>query len=284
MTIDPQRLLAHRFADIPHSYSVRDTILYALGLGLGADPLDALDLGYLVGPVAKVLPMMAVTLSSPGMWVCEPSLGIDWVRLVHVEQEARFLSPLPCHGQVIGSARVASLHDRGAERGAVLVVERTIRDANSGTDYCTLRQTLLLRGDGGFGGEAPPAAVGPPVPDRDPDVRAAMSVSPRAALIYRLSGDWNPLHADPEVARKGGFERPILHGLASYGIAGHVVPRALGCDPTALLALSVRFAGIVFPGDRIDFAIWRDGDEVSFQGRIGNKIVLDRGRATLQGN
>ena len=283
MAIDPQRLLDHRFADIGHSYVARDAILYALGLGLGADPLDEKDLPYLLEDRLKVLPTMAVTLASPGLWVKEPALGINWVKLVHSAQEAEFFAPLPVKADVVGSARIASLHDRGAERGAVVVVERNIKDAASGQLYCTLRQTLLLRGDGGFGGEPPVEDKSGTPPARAPDFQIAIPTSRRAALIYRLSGDWNPLHADPVVALAAGFERPILHGLASYGVAGLAVCRALGVDTDQLRSLALRFANVVFPGDVLDFSIWRDGTSVTFEARVADKIVLSKGQAKIGG-
>lgn len=280
MSIDPERLLAHRFPEIRHRYVERDAILYALGIGLGADPLDHDDLAYLIETKLCVLPTMAATLASPGMWVRDPTLGIDWVRLVHAEQAATFHAALPPSAEVIGTARIASLADRGEGKGAVLVVEREIRDAQDAVLYCTVRQTLLLRGDGGFGGPppAPSATLAPP--QRAPDLRLSVSISPRAALIYRLSGDWNPIHADPAVARKAGFERPILHGLASYGVAGRTLMKATGVE---LCSLAVRFAGIVYPGDVIDFSMWREGGKILFEGHVGERRVLDRGYAETGG-
>lgn len=285
MAFDPQRVLDHGFGEIRQAYVERDAILYALGLGLGVDPLAEDDLVHLLETrlqePLRVLPTMAVTLASPGMWVREPGLGIDWVRLVHSAQAAEFFKPLPPKGEVVGSARVATLHDRGADRGAALTVERTIRDGASGDVICVLRQTLLLRGNGGFGGPPPPKDEAWAVAEREPDASISVPTSPRAALIYRLSGDLNPLHADPAVARAAGFARPILHGLASYGMAGVAICRALGADASALRSLALRFVGVVFPGDRLDFSIWREGDGALFEARVGDKIVLDKGRAKL---
>src|SRR5260221_7346119 len=152
MAIDPNRLLGHVFPETRHEYVERDAILYALGIGLGADPFDATELDFLLETRLKLLPTFAVTLATLGMWVREPAFGIDFVRVVHSAQHAAFTKPLPRRGEVIGRARVASLADRGEGKGAVLVVERTLSDAASGDLYCTLRQTLLLRGDGGYGG------------------------------------------------------------------------------------------------------------------------------------
>jgi acyl dehydratase len=282
MPLQPERLLNHRFEEISHSYAPRDAILYALGIGLGHDPGDRTDLDYLLEDRLKVLPTFAVTLASPGRWIAAPEFGVDFVKLVHAEQAAWFHAPLPAAAKVVGRARIVSLADRGAERGAVLVLEREIADAGNGTRYCTLQQTLLLRGDGGFGGP-PPKPAAAVVPEREPDLRVSVAVSPRAALIYRLSGDSNPLHADPDIARRAGFERPILHGLASYAMAGAAVARACGHQPARVSALACRFSGVIFPGDTIDFAVWRDGARALFQAFVGGRKVLDQGVVSFGG-
>ncbi|RJF89409.1 3-alpha,7-alpha,12-alpha-trihydroxy-5-beta-cholest-24-enoyl-CoA hydratase [Oleomonas cavernae] len=282
MAIDSQQLLSWRFPQVAQHYSKHDAILYALGVGLGADPLDPTELAFLLESGLRVLPTMAVTLSTLGMWVREPALGIDWVRLVHSAQDATFHAPLPGHGDVVADARIVSVADRGAGKGAVVTLERLIKDAATQVPYCTVTQTLLLRGDGGFGGPPPAPAATPALPSRTPDVTLAIQTSPRAALIYRLSGDLNPLHADPAVAAKAGFARPILHGLASYGMAGWAVLRAFGGgEPAALRRLAVRFAGIVLPGDRLDFRLWLEGAQVLFAARVGDRTVLDQGVAEL---
>lgn len=277
MAIRPDLLRAHQFPETRQTYTKRDAILYALGVGLGADPAD---LPFLLEDRLAVLPTFAVTLGSPGLWIRAPQFGVDFARLVHSEQAAVFHESLAPEGEVVARARVASVADRGPGKGAVVVVERDVADASDARPLCTIRQTLLLRGDGGFGGE-PPKRQEPVVPDREPDRLASVSVDPRAALIYRLSGDWNPLHADPEAARRAGFERPILHGLASYAIAGVAVGRALGRSPAALAALDCRFAGIVHPGDRLDFRIWREGRGAAFQAFVGERKALDQGFAAF---
>jgi acyl dehydratase len=276
MPLQPERLLNHRFDAIAQSYNRRDAILYALGIGLGRDPCDGEDLNYLIEDRLAVVPSFAVTLASPGMWIAAPEFGVNFVKLVHAEQAAWFHAPLPPAADVIGRARVVSLADRGPERGAVLVLEREIHDATNGAHYCTLQQTLLLRGDGGFCGP-PLRSAATLVPDREPDSRIIVPVSRRAALIYRLSGDRNPLHADPAAARRAGFDRPILHGLASYAMAGVAVARACGQAPTQLSALQCRFSGAIFPGDAIEFRIWRDGSRAMFQAFVGERKVLDQG-------
>jgi acyl dehydratase len=281
MAIQPERLLNHRFAEIEHRYERRDAILYALGLGLGADPCNRGDLRYLFETDLVVLPTFAVTLASPGMWIAAPEFGVDFVKLVHAEQAARFHVPLSPAAEVVGRAKVIALHDRGPGRGAVLVLERSI-SSPTGILYCTLQQTLLLRGDGGYGGAAPPATPSL-IPDRPADADVTVQVSPRAALIYRLSGDRNPLHVDPDAARRAGFDRPILHGLASYGMAAIAAADASGRTPVEVTALQCRFSGVVFPGDLLAFKIWRGEGKALFQAFVGDRKVLDQGLVSFEG-
>lgn len=275
--IDPEAVLSHHFGEIRETYSARDAILYALGVGLPEDPLDTAQLRFMDETNLSVLPTFAVTLASPGMWMRDERFGIDFTKLVHMAQAAWFETPLPPAGEIAGTARVKSLTDRGAQKGAVLTVEREIRDSDTSALYCRLDQTLLLRGDGGFGGDPAPR----PEPfsfDTTPDVQAIFSTSPRAALIYRLSGDWNPLHLKPDFARKAGFDRPILHGLGSYGMAGHIISRALGRDAANITHLSCRFSGIVMPGETLSFSIWTPEDGVArFQAASDGRMALDDG-------
>lgn len=276
MTFRPDLLLAHDFGETRQSYAARDAILYALGLGFGRDPLDEAELAFLDETRLSVLPGFAVTLCSPGMWIRDPAFGVDFTRLVHSAQYARFHALLPPEAEVTGTARVLAVHDRGEGRGAVVELERQISDAADGGLYCTLKQTLLLRGDGGFGGEAPPREAAA-IASGPAEVTADVRLSSRAALIYRLSGDWNPLHIDPGFARKAGFERPIMHGLGSYGMAGTAVSRALGRNPADMTRLSCRFSGIIFPGDTLSFSIWSQGDGAAFEARVGERLVLGAG-------
>ncbi|MCC0054536.1 MAG: MaoC family dehydratase N-terminal domain-containing protein [Rhodobiaceae bacterium] len=282
MAFDPEKLKNWSFPDIRHRYTARDAIIYALGVGLPLTQGDSEDLNFLLEDRLKVVPTFAVTLASPGMWVRTPELGIDWVKLLHAGQAASFETPLPAEAEVIGKARIKSLHDRGPEKGAICVVERRIEDAVSGTLYCTIDQTVIMRGNGGFGGDAPPKDAKPTPPDRAADLVETVNLSPRAALIYRLSGDVNPLHADYEVARKAGFDRPIMHGLGSYGTTGAlIVMRFCDGDPARLKDLSLRFSGVIYPGDEIVFSFWKEGSDVLFEAVVGDRKVLDQGKARI---
>ena len=276
MSIQAETLLNHGFPELRQSYAERDAILYALGVGLGADPLDERDLDYLVETRLKVLPTFAATLASPGMWIRDPQFGVDFKKLVVSQQEAEFHAPLPPAANVKATPRVASLYDRGEGKGALLTVERAVRDVDSDVHYATVRQTLLLRGDGGFGGTPAPKVEAVTMPNRAPDAKEVVRISPRAALIYRLSGDLNPLHAEPSFAKAAGFSQPILHGLASYAIAGNAIMRATG---GSIARLACRFAGVVLPGSEMTVSIWREGSGLLFEAHVGEQRVLDQGRA-----
>jgi acyl dehydratase len=284
MPIDRDKLLAWPFEEVEQRYDERDTILYALGIGLGAEPTDPRQLRFVYEQGLQALPSMGVILGYPGFWLQDPRSGADWRRLVHGEQSIEILKPLPPAGTVLGMTRVRDVIDKGPERGALVFTEREVRDKASGELLCRLSSTTFLRGDGGFGGPAGPVPVPHPIPDRPADESCELATLPQAALIYRLSGDRNPLHADPAVAEKGGFARPILHGLCTFGVAGHALLRAV-CDykPERLRSLQGRFTAPVFPGETIVTEIWRDGASVSFRASVKErgKVVLDHGKATI---
>jgi acyl dehydratase len=289
--IDYHALKARRFPELAASYSARDTMLYALGVGYGADPMDERQLDFVYEKSLRAAPTMAVVLAYPGFWVKEPDTGVDWVRVLHGEQSIVLHRSLPAQGTVIGRTRVRALVDKGRDKGALIVQEREVR-LESGELLATIESTSFARGDGGFserpgngprgGDPAPP----PPVasPDTPPDIACDLPTAPQAALVYRLSGDFNPLHAEPAVAKAAGFARPILHGLATYGVAGHAILRSCcDYDPARLKSLAVRFSAPVYPGETIRTEIWRKGNDLQFRARALERdlVVLSHGRARL---
>jgi acyl dehydratase len=284
MAIDPDKLRNWKLADVTHRYTARDTILYALGVGLGGDPVDSRQLRYVYERDLLALPSMAVVLGYPGFWLKDPATGVDWAQVLHVGQTLRLHAPLPPAGEVVGTTRVTGLSDKGAGKGALLTSAREIRDRATGKLLATLAGASLLRGDGGFGGASEAAAPPHPLPSRAPDMVCDLPTLPQAALIYRLSGDYNPLHADPEVARRAGFERPILHGLCTLGVAAHALLReACGYDAGRLRALDVRFSAPVYPGETIRTEMWREGDVISFRAGVPARgvLALNHGRAEV---
>ncbi|WP_251863986.1 MaoC/PaaZ C-terminal domain-containing protein [Achromobacter sp. Marseille-Q4962] len=273
-----------RFDEVRQRYDEKDAMLYALGIGLGQDPMDTAQLRYVYEKDLLAFPTMAVVLGYPGFWVRDPRAGIDWVKVVHGEQRLTLHAPLPPAGLVVGRSRNTHVIDKGADRGAIIVNERTLHD-EGGNLLATVRQSTFCRGDGGFGqgDEAPPAL--PPAPEGEPDLRCELPISPRAALLYRLNADRNPLHADPEVARQAGYPRPILHGLCTYGVAAHAIVKSC-CDYDArrLLSLDARFSAPVYPGETLVCDIWRrPGGELRFQARVRERgiVVMSHGSARV---
>lgn len=293
MTIDYDRLMAREFPVIHHDYTSKDAILYALGVGLGADPLDERQLPFVYEPNLRMLPTMAAVIGHPGFWVREPDTGVDWLKVLHGEQAMTFHRPLPPGGTIRSQTRITGIVDKGVGKGALIHTEREGVDADSGETLFHVRQTTFARGDGGFnsgGGNdnaaerSGPNTPPPPLPEREPELVCDLPTLPQAALIYRLSGDPNPLHADPEVAAQAGYRAPILHGLCTLGVAGHAVLKTCcAYDPTRLKSIRVRFTAPVFPGETLRTELWRNGNTVSFRTRVVERdtIVLGQGHAEI---
>lgn len=266
------------------SYTERDTMLYALGLGFGHDPVDEAQLPFVYEKGLKAVPTMGVVLAWPGLWLASPDTGIDYGKVVHGEQSLRLHRPIPPSGTVIGRSRVAAIIDKGEGRGALVRVEREVSDKATGDLLATVAQVNFCRADGGFGGPGGPQPAPHALPERAPDIVCDLPSVPQAALIYRLSGDRNPLHADPASAVRSGFPRPILHGLATYGIAGHaVLKHVCGYDPARLRSFDCRFTAPVFPGETFRTEIWVDGDVASFRTRSLERdvVAISNGRAEI---
>ena len=286
MALDLEAVLNWDFADVTQSYTTRDSILYALGVGFGMDPLDRADLPFVFEePALLAVPTMAVVLASPGFWLRDPRTGVDWTKVLHGEQGLVLHRPLPPAATVIGRTRVLGVLDKGAGKGALIFTERTITDAATGEKLATLSSTTFARGDGGQGGNMTEAPAPHPLPERAPDQVVDLATLPGAALIYRLSGDPNPLHASPDIAAAAGFHAPILHGLCTLGVAGHAILRAM-CDndPRRFGAMRLRFSSPVFPGETIRTELWQDGNVVSFRARAVERdvVVLNNGRAEIR--
>jgi acyl dehydratase len=267
-----------------HRWTARDAMLYALGIGAGDDPLDEAELHFVTESNLKVLPTFATILSSGASPVMDA--GIDRKLALHGAQSTRIHGQFPVSGEVDITARIVSAHDKGPGKGAVLVTETTLVESSTGDTIATLRSTAFARGDGGFGGPNDPLSPPHAMPDRAPDVTLEFATRPGQALLYRLSGDYNPLHSNPDVARKAGFDRPILHGLCTYGITGRAVIKAfLAQDPSRVLSHEVRFSAPVLPGDLIAVDLWREGNVISFEARVPARAVtvIRNGRSEIMG-
>jgi acyl dehydratase len=285
MPLDPDKLLALDIPDVEHTYGPKDCILYALGVGLGQNPTDENELAFVYEKDLKVLPTFPVVQGYSAYTFKRPELGITWTHVVHGEHSVRVHAPIAPQGTVIGRTRIVDVIDKGADKGALIYSERKIIDKATNVVLATINQTTFCRADGGFGGEKREAPPPHPIPARAPDIVCDLATRPEMALVYRLSGDVNPLHADPAFARAGGYPRPILHGLATFGVAGHALLKSLcGYDPARLTAMACRFSAPVFPGESMRTEIWRDGDAASFRCRAVERdvIAINNGRAELR--
>jgi acyl dehydratase len=284
MTIAYDKLMALEIPQGEQIYGPKDCILYALGVGLGQDPMDEDQLAFVYEKNLKVLPTMGAVLGHPGFWMRDLDTGIDWVRIVNGEQGVRLHQPLKPQNTVIGQQRILDVVDKGPGKGALVFTERKVTDKATGELIATVTQTTFCRADGGFGGPPRQTPEPHPIPSRAPDAVCDLKTRPETALIYRLSGDRNPLHAEPAVARAAGFPRPIAHGLGNFGFAGHAVLKTMcGYDPQKLVAFACRFSAPVFPGETLRTEMWRDGAVVSFRTRVVERdvIAVNNGRAEV---
>ena len=279
-----QALIAHRFPVQRFAYTVKDTMLYALSVGAGADPLDPNQLSLVYEQNLQALPTMAAVLAYPGLWITEPDFNVNYLKLLHGEQDLQVHKPLPAHREIEGSYRVMAVVDKGVEKGALVYFEKGIKDAQSGELLCTVTSTLFLRADGGCGNYGTPPAPMPSSKETKVDFSDELKTPTNAALLYRLNGDMNPIHADPVAAGKAGFDRPILHGLCSYGVAGYQLVRSVcGHDPARLRSLGVRFSAPVYPGETIRIEGFHVPGGVHFRALATERkqIVINQGFARI---
>jgi len=266
MPIDPKQALGAELGEGRYSYTKDQVILYHLGVGAGNPPTDKNELEYCYEKNLKVLPSYGVipTFGAMGGLGSVPGLKFNFALLLHGEQDLVIHQPIPPEAAVRNRAKVAELWDKGKACLCVLQVDTS---DESGRPLFTNRFGLFLRGEGGFGGEPGPKAGNVP-PERAPDGVLESRSLPQQALLYRLSGDKNPLHADPEFAKLGGFDRPIIHGLCSYGIVCKaVVDGVLGGDVAKVARYQARFAGVAFPGETYQVSWWREGKQILIQAK-----------------
>jgi len=264
-------LVGKKSDPIPFAYHWKDVVLYALGVGAKVDELDFLYEGR--GP--KVLPTFAVVPSFNSMITVAGDLGANPMMILHGEQKIILHRAIPSSGKLMTTSEVKGIYDKG--KGALVVVEARTTD-DKGEALFDNVFSIFVRGEGGFGGERGPEAVkADPPAGAAPDFEVVEATTREQALLYRLSGDVNPLHADPNMAKFGGFDRPILHGLCTYGHAGRAILRgACGGDPAKLRSFGARFAGVVFPGDTLTTRGWKVGD-----GKYVVTVTTQEGKVVL---
>jgi acyl dehydratase len=282
--IDYEKLINFKIPEVEQELNRRDTMLYALGVGLGADPTDEDQLKFVYEEKLVALPTMSIILGYPGPWHAKGETGITRSHVVHGEQSFTIQKPLPVEGTVVGLTEIDRVLDKGKDKGALVMTRTTVREKASQDIVCTLTSTTFCRADGGFGGRSGPVKPTHPVPERKPDLTCDLPTLPQAALIYRLSGDYNPLHADPAYAKKAGFKMPILHGRATFSVAGHALLKTCcSYDPSKLKSMDGRFSSPVYPGEVIRTEMWVEGNIVTFRSSVPdrNVTVLNNGRAEI---
>jgi len=280
-----EAILAHEFPENDATYTFKETILYALGTGFGAEPLDPDHLRFVYEDGLVASPTMANVLGHPGFWVKEPQYAVDWRKLLHAEHRLILHKPLPPEGHIKARHDIMGVRDKGVAGGAMMHQRKLMTDAATGEPIASVITTLMMRGDGGCGdwGEAP--AELEKLPETAPETVVEIQTPEIMPLIYRLSGDLNPLHIDPAVAKHAGFPRPISHGLGTMGLACYAMLKTFcGFDPSKLKSISLRFSRPVLPGDLIAFEFWRSSPElIRFRATVPARglTVLDRGTAEI---
>lgn len=286
-------ILQQRTAAREFSYGDKDVMLYALGVGMGRDPMDETELAFVYEKNLKVVPTAATVLAAglrgrvgpaPEMPPGHRQSQINFLMVVHGEQKVELHKPLPASGTFTAEGRTIGAYDKGPGKGAVIINE-TVWTDEKGEKVATLTGSTFARGDGGFGGPSEGAPEPHVVPTRAPDLSVDIETREDQALLYRLNGDRNPLHSDPEVAKRAGFDRPILHGLCTYGITCRAVLQAItGFDPDQIYSHQARFSAPVFPGDTITVDLWKDGKEISFEARVKARgaTVIKNGLTVLR--
>jgi acyl dehydratase len=281
MPIDRDRLLALPDHVATRTLSDGETMLYALAVGMGA---EAAELGFVYERDLRVVPSMATVIGYRDAWL--DAAGIPLPNVFHAAQALVLHRPLPVSGRVRVSNRIVGGVDKGPGRPALLFQQAVTEPEGGGDPYVTGLSTLFVRDGGGFGGDfGQPAPAPRPAPEGPPALTASVQTRPDQALLFRLLGDRNPLHADPEAAAAAGFPAPILHGACTYGIACAMLLRAVcGLDPARLAGMEARFVAPVFPGERLDCALWPAGDAVAFRLTAPDRgvTILDAGFASLR--
>ncbi|HCL73862.1 MAG TPA: 3-alpha,7-alpha,12-alpha-trihydroxy-5-beta-cholest-24-enoyl-CoA hydratase [Gammaproteobacteria bacterium] len=280
MAIDPDYLLNREWPKITQTYTEKDCMLYALGVGMGMDPLDEDELQFVFEEKLKVLPSQAVMMAHPGFWATEEDIDLDWMKILHLGQEIILHRPLPAACTVEATTRFTEIVDKGERGGALMVTDRVVSNAETGEELATLITTILARGDGGFSKERRPTRKTDAVPSREPDEICDLPTLPQQALLYRLSGDFNPLHASPAVARDVGYEAPILHGLCTMGVLTHALMKTCcDYDPARFKRVRLRFSAPVYPGETIRTEIWREENNIAFRCKSleQDKVVINNG-------
>ncbi|WP_018322522.1 MaoC family dehydratase [Bradyrhizobium sp. WSM2793] len=285
MPMNYEQLMAMKNLGQIYSYGNREVMLYAYGIGMGADPQDEKELAFVNEATATPRPLKVVpTFASVAAWGARPGeMNLNRVMVVDGERDITFHRPLATAAHITADSAVLAVFDKGKDKGAV-IRHQTVLKNTDGEPQATLVASLFARGDGGFGGPSEGQPEPHLVPTRAPDLTVDISTRPDQALIYRLCGDRNPLHSDPEFAKCAGFPRPILHGMCTYGITCRgILQTYADYDPTAFRRHAARFSSAVYPGETVTLYMWRDGNVISFEAKVKARgvTVIKNGMTVL---
>lgn len=270
MPINYEQFVSMKNLGQRYSYGDREAMLYAYAIGMGADPLDEKDLAFMNEATATGRPLKVVpTFASVAAWGARPGeMNLNRLMVVDGERDITFHRPLAVAADITADSSVPAVFDKGKDKGAVIQHQTVLKSAD-GELLATVVASVFARGDGGFGGPSEGQPKPHQVPTRAPDLTLDIPTRPDQALIYRLCGDRNPLHSDPEFAKRAGFPRPILHGMCTYGITCRgVLQTYADYDPTAFKRHAARFSSPVYPGETVTLELWRDGDVISFEATV----------------
>jgi len=285
MPINYDELMALKNLDQKIAYGDREVMLYAYGIGMGANPMDEQELAFVNEAAAVPRPLKVVpTFASVAAWGATPGeMNLNRVMVVDGERDITFHRPLAVAANLLVDSRVLAVFDKGKDKGAVIRHQTVLKD-DKGEKLATLVASRFARGDGGFGGPSEGQPEPHQVPSRAPDKIVEITTRPDQALVYRLCGDRNPLHSDPEFARKAGFPKPILHGMCTYGITCRgVLQTYADYDPSAFRQHVARFSSPVYPGETVTMELWKDGNVISFEAKVKSRgvTVIKSGKSVL---